>query len=158
MGTVGDALDNALVESFFATLQVELIDRRRWNTRRELAQAIFEWIEAWYNPKRRHSGLDYHSPITYETRDTPAARLSSLSPRSWGRGEERSTWGAVDAKADGHARWYGGSFDVDVEGDALCAGDEESAVELGSPRSGPAFLKDHGRFTLRNSERTIRTG
>ncbi len=51
MGTVGDALDNAMAESFFATLQVELLDRRRWDTRRQLAQAIFEYIEAFYNPE-----------------------------------------------------------------------------------------------------------
>lgn len=71
MGTVGDALDNAMAESFFGTLQVELFDRRRWDNRRQLAAAIFEFIEAWYNPGRRHSALDYHSPITFETRHTP---------------------------------------------------------------------------------------
>jgi len=68
MGSVGDALDNAMVESFFGTLQLELLDRHRWQTRRELAQAIFEYIEAFYNPKRRHSAIDYQSPIDYETR------------------------------------------------------------------------------------------
>lgn len=55
--TVGDALDNAMAESFFATLQVELFDRQQWDNRRQLAQAIFEYIEAWYNPRRRHSSL-----------------------------------------------------------------------------------------------------
>jgi len=75
MGTVGDALDNAMAESFFATLQVELLDRRRWDTRNQLAQAIFEWIEVFYNPVRRHSALDYHSPVTYRQRHhtAPAA-------------------------------------------------------------------------------------
>lgn len=67
MGTVGDALDNALAESFFATLQLELFDRRRWQTRRELAQAIFEYIEVFYNPERRHTSINYLSPIEYET-------------------------------------------------------------------------------------------
>ena len=71
MGTVGDALDNALAESFFGTLQLELLDRRNWATRRQLAQAIFEYIEAFYNPERRHSSIDYHSPIEYERRHTP---------------------------------------------------------------------------------------
>jgi len=71
MGSVGDALDNALAESFFGTLQLELLDRHQWQTRTELAQAIFEYIEAWYNPKRRHSSIDYHSPIDYETRHNP---------------------------------------------------------------------------------------
>lgn len=75
MGSVGDALDNAMAESFFATLQVELLDRRRWHSRSELAGAIFEWIEAFYNPERRHSALDYHSPVTYRQRHhaAPAA-------------------------------------------------------------------------------------
>ncbi|MFA9433027.1 IS3 family transposase [Egicoccus sp. AB-alg2] len=67
MGSVGDALDNALAESFFASLQTELLDRRRrWPSRRELASAVFEWIECFYNPLRRHSALDYRSPIEYE--------------------------------------------------------------------------------------------
>jgi len=71
MGTVGDALDNAVAESFFASLQTELLDRRTWDNRHQLAQAIFEWVEAWYNPRRRHSTLDYLSPIEYERRHTP---------------------------------------------------------------------------------------
>ena len=71
MGTVGDALDNALAESFFGTLQLELLDRRRWTTRKELAQAIFEYIEAWYNPRRRHSSLGNLSPIEYEHHHSP---------------------------------------------------------------------------------------
>jgi transposase InsO family protein len=65
-GRVGSACDNAMMESFFSTLQRELLDRRRWQTRKELAQAIFEWIEAWYNPRRRHSSLEDLSPIDYE--------------------------------------------------------------------------------------------
>lgn len=67
MGTVGDALDNAMAESFFGTLQLELLDRRNWQTRRELAQAIFEYIEAFYNPERRHTSINNLSPIDYET-------------------------------------------------------------------------------------------
>jgi putative transposase len=51
MGSIGDAYDNAVAESFFGTLQLELLDRHQWRTRRELALAIFEWIEAWYNPR-----------------------------------------------------------------------------------------------------------
>ena len=76
MGTVGDALDNAMVESFFGTLQLELLDRRRWTSRKELAQAIFEYIEAWYNPQRRHSSIEYMSPIEYENRHTPAKAVA----------------------------------------------------------------------------------
>lgn len=65
MGTVGDALDNAVAESFFATLQTELLDRFRWTSRRQLAQAMFEWIEVFYNAQRRHSTLGMHAPLTY---------------------------------------------------------------------------------------------
>lgn len=73
MGTVGDALDNAMAESFFSTLQCELLDRRAWETRAELATAIFEYIEAFYNPTRRHSSIGYLSPVEFEARFTPAA-------------------------------------------------------------------------------------
>jgi putative transposase len=66
MGSVGDCFDNALAESFFSSLQVELLDRQTWTTRQQLANAIFEWIEAWYNPRRRHSALGYRSPVDYE--------------------------------------------------------------------------------------------
>jgi len=58
--------DNAVVESFFATLEWELIDRSDWHTRDEARLAIFEYIECWYNPKRRHSSLGYLSPAEYE--------------------------------------------------------------------------------------------
>ena len=71
MGTVGDALDNAVAESFFASLQCELLDRHTWPTRAGLAQAMFHWIEAFYNPTRRHSTLGYLSPVDYEA--TPVA-------------------------------------------------------------------------------------
>jgi putative transposase len=67
MGTVGDALDNAVAESFFASLQCELLDRHRWDTRADLARAMFGYIEAFYNPTRRHSTLGYLSPVDYET-------------------------------------------------------------------------------------------
>ena len=65
-GTVGDCFDNALCESFFATLECELLDRRRFKTQAEARMAVFEFIEAWYNPHRRHSALDYSSPVVYE--------------------------------------------------------------------------------------------
>lgn len=76
MGTVGDALDNAMAESFFGTLQLELLDRKIWETRAELAQAIFEYIEVFYNPRRRHSSIGYQSPIDYENRHTPAMAVA----------------------------------------------------------------------------------
>ena len=66
MGTVGDALDNAVAESFFATLQTELLNRHTWSTRQELMSAIFDYVEAFYNRRRRHSTLGYLSPDEFE--------------------------------------------------------------------------------------------
>jgi putative transposase len=70
MGSVGDCYDNAMMESFWGTMQLELLDTKEWQTRDELATAIFEWIECWYNPKRRHSSIGMHSPATFETLHT----------------------------------------------------------------------------------------
>ena len=66
MGSVGDAYDNALCESFFATLECELLDRQRFRTQVEARLAVFDFIEGWYNPRRRHSGLAYLSPMIFE--------------------------------------------------------------------------------------------
>ena len=66
MGSVGDCFDNAMAESFFATLECELLDRATFRTRAEAERAIFEFIEGWYNPHRRHSALGYLSPINFE--------------------------------------------------------------------------------------------
>jgi putative transposase len=66
MGSVGDAYDNAMCESFFATLECELLDRRSFKNQAEARMAVFEFIEGWYNPHRRHSALGYLSPARYE--------------------------------------------------------------------------------------------
>ena len=66
MGSVGDAYDNAMAESFFATLERELLNRRRFRSHAEARMAVFEWIEGWYNPHRRHSSLGYRSPVNFE--------------------------------------------------------------------------------------------
>jgi putative transposase len=71
MGSVGDAYDNAMCESFFATLECELLERHRFPTQAAARLAVFEYIEGWYNPHRRHSALDYRSPVNYE-RSQPA--------------------------------------------------------------------------------------
>ena len=73
MGSVGDAYDNALCESFFATLECELIDRRRFQSQAEARMAVFDFIEGFYNPRRRHSALDYASPVEYERKYALAA-------------------------------------------------------------------------------------
>ena len=66
MGSVGDCYDNAMAESFFATLECELLDRVRFRTQSEATIAIFDFIEGFYNPRRRHSALGYLSPIEFE--------------------------------------------------------------------------------------------
>ncbi|MCT2282688.1 IS3 family transposase [Micromonospora chalcea] len=66
VGSRGQCWDNAVAESFFATIKTELLDRRPWPTRAAARAAIFDWIEGWYNTRRRHSTLDYMSPAEYE--------------------------------------------------------------------------------------------
>ena len=66
MGSVGDAYDNAMAESFFGSLERELLSRRTFKTKAEAKSALFTYIEAWYNPKRRHSGIGYKSPNNFE--------------------------------------------------------------------------------------------
>ncbi|HXQ20020.1 MAG TPA: IS3 family transposase [Acidimicrobiales bacterium] len=73
MGSIGDCFDNSAVESFFGTLQIELLDEHRWDTRKQLALAMFDWIETWYNPSRRHSYCGMLSPVDYEHVHRPAA-------------------------------------------------------------------------------------
>jgi putative transposase len=81
MGSVGDAYDNAMCESFFATLECELLDRDRFRTQADARLAVFDFIEGWYNPRRRHSALDYRSPMIFE--------------RSQGRDDRTVTSGAT---------------------------------------------------------------
>jgi len=69
MGSVGDCYDNAMVESFWSRMQVELLNRQRWKTRTELANAIFEYLEIFHNRQRRHSSLGMLSPVEYELRN-----------------------------------------------------------------------------------------
>jgi putative transposase len=77
MGSIGDCFDNSVAESFFATLQTELLDRSSWPTREGLANAIFAFVEGFYNPTRRHSTLQYLSPADYEVQ---WAKTSSAGP------------------------------------------------------------------------------
>jgi putative transposase len=73
MGSVGDAYDNAMCESFFATLECELLARRRFASQAEARMAVFSYVEGWYNPVRLHSALGYRSPVAYEQEQTQTA-------------------------------------------------------------------------------------
>lgn len=75
MGSVGDCYDNAMCESFFASLECELLDRRRFKNHAEARLAVFKYIEGWYNPHRRHSSLGNISPMAYEKRHHMNARI-----------------------------------------------------------------------------------
>jgi putative transposase len=71
MGSIGDCFDNAVIESFWSRLQVELLDRKRWRTRVELANAIFEYLEIFHNRQRRHSALGMLTPVEFEAVQQP---------------------------------------------------------------------------------------
>lgn len=66
MGTIGNGYDNAMIESFWNRMQIELLDRKHWKTRTELANAIFDYIEIFHNRQRRHSGLGRLTPVEFE--------------------------------------------------------------------------------------------
>jgi putative transposase len=76
MGSIGDCFDNAVIESFWARLQVELLNRKRWKTRIELANAIFEYLEIFHNRQRRHSALEMRTPIEHETLHTQPSEVA----------------------------------------------------------------------------------
>ena len=80
MGSVGDAYDNAMAESFFASLECELIARRNCKTKSEARTAVFTWIEAWYNPRRRHSALGQMSPNNFERKHQQGKQSQTESP------------------------------------------------------------------------------
>ncbi len=80
MGSRGDAYDNAVAETFFATLKKELVNRRGWPSRLELQSAVFEYIEAFYNRQRRHSTLGMVSPAEYERTQTTAISMKIKQP------------------------------------------------------------------------------
>jgi len=84
MGSVGDCYDNALCESFFASLECELIDRSTFRSHAAARTAIFRWIEAWYNPLRRHSALGHLSPVNFERRHyfQPITESANLSTKA----------------------------------------------------------------------------
>ena len=77
IGRKGECWDNAVAESFFATIKRELIDTRSWPTREGLRRAVFDYIEGWYNTKRLHSSLDYCSPAEWESINCTTVALAA---------------------------------------------------------------------------------
>jgi len=94
MGSVGDAYDNAMCESFFATLECELLDRERFPTQADARLAVFDFIEGWYNPHRRHSALEYLAPMIYE-------RTFGIGDRTVASGSTIDQGGAMSVSPSG---------------------------------------------------------
>jgi putative transposase len=90
MRSIGDCYDNGQMESFWAQMQIELLNRQRWSTRLELANATFEYLEIFHNWQRRHSSLGMLSPIEYERRhaDNPARDRASCRRDTQGTREQ----------------------------------------------------------------------
>ena len=96
MGSVGDAYDNAMCESFFATLECELLARSRFRTPAEARSAVFDFVERFYNPRRRHSSIGYLSPVEFERQhqapnpstSQPAAVLAAVKDKPFGRPQD----------------------------------------------------------------------
>jgi putative transposase len=84
MGSIGDCYDNAMIESFWSRMQVELLDRQRWRTRVELANTIFEYLEVFHNRQRRHSALQMLTPIEFEQRQCDRRAQIAFSKASEG--------------------------------------------------------------------------
>ena len=97
MGSVGDCYDNAVCETFHASIKKERIYRRSWPTRAEARTAVFEYIEGWYNPRRRHSTLGYLSPAEYERHHAQLTtdRVSPAGVTNAGNGSISSETGLV---------------------------------------------------------------
>lgn len=89
-GTTGDAYDNAMAESFFATLECELLNRRAFKSKAEARSALFTYIEGWYNPRRRHGSIGYVAPSEFERRQAAASKDGLPAPR----GEQANPAGA----------------------------------------------------------------
>ena len=97
MGSVGDCYDNAVCETFHASIKKERIYRRSWPTRAEARTAVFEYIEGWYNPRRRHSTLGYLSPAEYERHhaELTTSRVSTAAVATSSNGSISSETGLI---------------------------------------------------------------
>jgi len=138
MGSVGDCYDNAVCETFHATIKKEKIHRRSWPTRAAARAAVFEYIEGWYNPRRRHSTLAYLPPIEFEAQHAgqaqPAIEASISANRS-----VASTWPKA---ADGVTTRLVSTDGVDFAADGSTSPENAHVLRTGS-RSGRAH-SGHG--------------
>ena len=138
MGSVGDCYDNAVCETFHATIKKEKIHRRSWPTRAAARAAVFEYIEGWYNPRRRHSTLAYLPPIEFEAQHAgqaqPAIEASISANRS-----VASTWPKA---ADGLTTRLVSTDGVDFAADGSTSPENAHVLRTGS-RSGRAH-SGHG--------------
>src|SRR6266705_2137553 len=119
MGSVGDAYDNAMCESFFATLECELLTRRRFASQAEARMAVFRFIEGWYNPHRRHSSIGYLSPIDYERVHAvdpgarqPAVVLATVKDKPSGRPRDGAVLDRRCARRPHHCAGRDGRMDT----------------------------------------------
>jgi len=112
MGTVGDAYDNAMAESFFATLEREVLDRQRFKTQDEAQRGIFSWLEGWYNPKRRHSALGYRSPANYERHALAQEDPWVATPRATGRSAAAHTRVAAISRSRPLGRYRSSAYSI----------------------------------------------
>jgi hypothetical protein len=134
MGSKGDCYDNAVAESFFATLKKELVRRRSWPSRRELTSEVFEYIEAFYNRTRRHSTLGYLSPADYEntTLINPGASLAASRLASQHQDDHRLS--SASPTVSGEA----GEVHVATDDRLSSAAGTTSAIGLAPARPGAA--------------------
>ena len=114
MGSKGDCYDNAVAESFFATLKKELIRRRAWRTRHELIGEVFEYIEAFYNPIRRHSTLGYLSPVEFENSTLVSPGAGLAASRLASPNEKITTTATGSGKAEVSGRGRAGTWSAVV--------------------------------------------
>ena len=106
VGTVGDAYDNAMAQSLFATLECELIDRRVCKTHTQACLAISTWIESWYNPHRRHSSIGYLSPINFERQHAQRQKDTAHQPKPEQHGLPTGCCAPVDNLAPVHSNYH----------------------------------------------------
>jgi len=133
MGSVGDCYDNAVCETFHATIKKERIYRRSWPTRAEARTAIFQYIEGWYNPRRRHSTLGYLSPTEFEHQHAELAQPASRAPIS----ANRSVASTAPRASDGLTTRRASTVGVDFGADAAISSQNVVADDSGPAQAAP---------------------